>query len=45
MLRHAQLQHVVAAEAWIVDTHESLRRIQAWYQQAFDMLSMRKTSA
>lgn len=33
---------VVAEEAWIVDMHEPLRWIQAWYQQALNMLPIKK---
>ena len=36
---------VVAEEAWIVDMHEPLRWIQAWYQQASNMLPIKKSSA
>mgnify|MGYP001507440782 CR=1 FL=1 len=33
---------VVAEEAWIVDMYEPLRWIQAWYQQALNMLPIKK---
>ena len=35
----------MAEDAWIVDLYEQLRWIQAWYQQALNMLPIKKKSS